>query len=197
MSRLEAAKYDMIFLDPPYRMLEAYGAALNLLRERGLLAEDAVVICERARSAQAEYPAEFEIYDTRLYGETASGFSARKADTDGMKALFAGSFSPPTCGHCRTLFAGEAPLFGELVVAVLSQEGKQYALPPEKRAEMLRKITAGMPGVTVVCSTGLLVDLMAQVGADVILRGVRDAGRRAGKRCRWPRPTGCWGAMRR
>ena len=67
-------------------------------------------------------------------------------------------------------------MFGELVVAVLSQEGKQYALPPEKRAEMLRKITAGMPGVTVVCSTGLLVDLMAQVGADVILRGVRDAG---------------------
>lgn len=74
LSRLEAAKYDMIFLDPPYRMLEAYGAALNLLRERGLLAEDAVVICERARSAQAEYPAEFEIYDTRLYGETAVDF---------------------------------------------------------------------------------------------------------------------------
>ena len=92
-----------------------------------------------------------------------------------MKALFAGSFSPPTCGHLDIIRRGSA-LFGELVVAVLSQEGKQYALPPEKRAEMLRKITAGMPGVTVVCSTGLLVDLMALVGADVILRGVRDAG---------------------
>ena len=58
-----------------------------------------------------------------------------------MKALFAGSFSPPTCGHLDIIRRGSA-LFGELVVAVLSQEGKQYALQPEKRAEMLRKITA-------------------------------------------------------
>ena len=50
-----------------------------------------------------------------------------------MKALFAGSFSPPTCGHLDIIRRGSA-LFGELVVAVLSQEGKQYALPPEKRA---------------------------------------------------------------
>lgn len=71
LSRLEAAKYDMVFLDPPYRMLEAYGAALELLCRRNLLAEDAVVVCERARDAQVEYPAGFEIYDTRFYGETA------------------------------------------------------------------------------------------------------------------------------
>ncbi len=39
---------------------------------------------------------------------------------------------------------------------------------------MLETITRGFPNVRVVHSTGLLVDLMREVGADVILRGVRE-----------------------
>lgn len=92
-----------------------------------------------------------------------------------MKAIFAGSFSPPTCGHLDLIVRG-AKLFDELVVAVLSQKEKRYSVPPELRAGMLEKITAGMPNVRVVRSSGLLVDLMRDEGADVILRGVRDMG---------------------
>jgi pantetheine-phosphate adenylyltransferase len=91
-----------------------------------------------------------------------------------MKALFAGSFSPPTFGHLDIIRRG-ASLFDEVVVAVLSQRGKSYPLPPEERARMLQKITRGMENVRIVHSTGLLVDLMAEVNADVILRGVREA----------------------
>ena len=90
-----------------------------------------------------------------------------------MKALFAGSFSPPTCGHLDIIKRG-ASLFDELFVAVLSQSGKGYHLPPAQRARMLEKITRDFPNVRVVHSTGLLVDLMREVGADVILRGVRE-----------------------
>ena len=90
-----------------------------------------------------------------------------------MKALFAGSFSPPTCGHLDIIRRG-AHLFDELYVAVLSQSGKAYHLPPAQRARMLEKITRDYPNVKVVHSTGLLVDLMREVGADVILRGVRE-----------------------
>ena len=92
-----------------------------------------------------------------------------------MKALYAGSFSPPTLGHLDIIRRG-ARLFDKLIVAVLCQEGKQYALPPEKRAEMLKKITRDITNVEIVYSTGLLVDLMRQTDAQVILRGVRDAG---------------------
>ena len=92
-----------------------------------------------------------------------------------MKALFAGSFSPPTCGHLDIIRRGAA-IFDELIVAVMCQENKQYALTPEKRAEMLKKIAGDIPNVTVTYSSGLLVDLMRKTGAQVILRGVREAG---------------------
>ena len=92
-----------------------------------------------------------------------------------MKALYAGSFSPPTLGHLDIIRRG-ARLFDQLTVAVLCQEGKHYALAPEKRAEMLKKITRDITNVEIVYSTGLLVDLMRQTDAQVILRGVRDAG---------------------
>lgn len=92
-----------------------------------------------------------------------------------MKALFAGSFSPPTCGHLDIIKRG-AQLFDEVIVAVMCNAGKKYALSPEMRAEMLKKITRDIPNVRIVFSTGLLVDLMREVDAQVILRGVRDMG---------------------
>ena len=91
-----------------------------------------------------------------------------------MKAIYAGSFSPPTFGHLDVIRRGAA-MFDEVIVAVLSQSEKQYLFAPEARAEMLRRITADIPGVRVVFSTGLLVDLARREGADVILRGLRNS----------------------
>ena len=42
-----------------------------------------------------------------------------------MIAIYAGSFSPPTLGHLDVIRRGAA-MFDELVVAVLSQQAKQY-----------------------------------------------------------------------
>ena len=92
-----------------------------------------------------------------------------------MKAVYAGSFSPPTLGHLD-IIRRAAGLFDELVVAVMCKAGKSYPLSPEKRAEMLRRIARDVPGVEVISSSGLLVDVMRKTGAQVILRGVRDAG---------------------
>ena len=91
-----------------------------------------------------------------------------------MKALYAGSFSPPTLGHLDIIRRGAA-LFDELTVAVLCQADKRYALTPERRADMLKRICADIPNVEIVFSTGLLVDVMRQRNAQVILRGIRDA----------------------
>lgn len=91
-----------------------------------------------------------------------------------MIAVYAGSFSPPTKGHLDIIRRGAA-MFDELIVAVLSQTAKAYRFSPEERRQMLETITRDLPNVRVVASTGLLVDVVRQMGADVILRGLRNA----------------------
>ena len=49
-----------------------------------------------------------------------------------MIAVYAGSFSPPTKGHLDIIRRG-SEMFDELVVAVLSQQAKQYLFSPEMR----------------------------------------------------------------
>ena len=89
-----------------------------------------------------------------------------------MKAVYAGSFSPPTRGHLD-IIARAAGLFDELIVAVMSQSGKRYVFSPEARREMLEEITREMANVRVVSDEGLLVDLIHREGADVVVRGLR------------------------
>lgn len=91
-----------------------------------------------------------------------------------MKAVYAGSFSPPTNGHLD-IIRRAAAMFDEVVVAVLSQEAKQYRFSPEERRRMLCEITREYANVRVVSDTGLLVDVVRREGADVILRGLRNA----------------------
>lgn len=91
-----------------------------------------------------------------------------------MKAVYAGSFSPPTMGHMDIIARG-AEMFDELIVAVLYQKEKKYLFSLEERLEMLREVTAGMPNVRVISDTGLLVDVVKREGADVILRGLRNS----------------------
>lgn len=91
-----------------------------------------------------------------------------------MKAIYAGSFSPPTLGHLD-IIRRAAGLFDELVVAVLSQQAKQYLFSADERLEMLRIITQDLPNVRTVSDQGLLVDLVKRENADVIVRGLRGA----------------------
>ena len=92
-----------------------------------------------------------------------------------MKAVYAGSFSPPTLGHLD-IIRRAAALFDEVVVAVLFQKEKKYDFTLEERLDMLRDITRGLDNVTIQADDGLLVDLVHRVGADVIVRGLRGSG---------------------
>ena len=91
-----------------------------------------------------------------------------------MIAVYAGSFSPPTLGHLD-IIRRSAAMFDEVVVAVLSQQAKKYLFSPEARKEMLEEITGEFKNVRVVSDTGLLVDVVRRVGADVIVRGLRNS----------------------
>ena len=80
VSTVAGRKFDLVFLDPPYRMLEAYADAISRLESQGSLAEDAVIVAERRHDAVVPYPKDFEIYDTRSYGETCIDFLRRRTD---------------------------------------------------------------------------------------------------------------------
>jgi len=70
LSDLAGKTFDIVILDPPYAMTDAYAYAQTVLRERNMLSEDAVIVCERAKDAVVSYADGYEIYDTRSYGDT-------------------------------------------------------------------------------------------------------------------------------
>ncbi len=90
----------------------------------------------------------------------------------GVKAVYPGSFDPVTNGHLD-LVRRASQLFDEVVVALLRNPAKGEAFPVPERLEMLRAATAGMARVSVDAFDGLLVDYLRQVGARVIVRGLR------------------------
>ena len=91
-----------------------------------------------------------------------------------MKAVYAGSFSPPTLGHMNIIYRA-AEMFDEVIVAVLSQAAKKYLFSPEERMEMLEIVTRDIPNVRVISDHGMLVDVVKREGADVMIRGLRSS----------------------
>ena len=73
-------QFDLVFLDPPYRMVDAYADAISRLDQAGALAQDAVIVAERRHDAVIAVPQGFEIYDTRSYGETSIDFVRRRIE---------------------------------------------------------------------------------------------------------------------
>jgi pantetheine-phosphate adenylyltransferase len=87
-------------------------------------------------------------------------------------ALVAGSFDPITNGHLDVILRARR-LFPRVVVAVLGNPGKSPLLSAEERQGLVREAVAGEAGIEVVAFDGLLVDVAAAHGADVVVRGVR------------------------
>ena len=75
---LSGAPFDLVFLDPPYRMVDAYGDALGRLDAACMLSEDCLAVLERQKAAEAPLPDGFECIDSRLYGDTAVDFVRRR-----------------------------------------------------------------------------------------------------------------------
>ncbi len=71
---LEGRIFDLVFLDPPYRMVEAYGEALSRLYAGDMLAPGCLIVMERQKSAAVPVPEAFAVFDTRVYGDTAVDF---------------------------------------------------------------------------------------------------------------------------
>jgi pantetheine-phosphate adenylyltransferase len=89
-----------------------------------------------------------------------------------VKALYPGTFDPPTNGHIDLIQRG-AKLFEHLTVGVLINPVKNPLFTPEERVEMLRESTSALDNVSVATFDGLMVDFARPLGAMAVLRGIR------------------------
>ncbi|MCJ7726479.1 MAG: pantetheine-phosphate adenylyltransferase [Acidimicrobiia bacterium] len=87
-------------------------------------------------------------------------------------ALIPGSFDPPTKGHLDVI-ARCISLYDRVVVGVVLNPSKNPMFTSEERIEMMRVSCADWPHVEFVAFDGLLVDCARQVGAEVIVKGLR------------------------
>ena len=87
-------------------------------------------------------------------------------------AVYPGTFDPITNGHVD-LATRAAPLFDRLIVAIAASATKGTSLGLPERISLARVALAGIPNVEVRGFATLLADLVEDVGAGVILRGLR------------------------
>ena len=88
------------------------------------------------------------------------------------KAIYPGSFDPLTLGHVDIIRRSSA-IVDELVVGVLNNSAKNSLFSLEERVSMIKEIIGDMSNVTVASFDGLLVDYMDEIGATIIVRGLR------------------------
>ena len=87
-------------------------------------------------------------------------------------AVYPGTFDPITNGHVD-LVERAAPLFGRMVVGVAASPAKGPALPLELRVQLAREALAPFANVEVRGFDSLLADFVREIGAGVLLRGLR------------------------
>jgi len=87
-------------------------------------------------------------------------------------ALYSGTFDPITNGHIniinRALF-----IFDKLYIAVSTAYGKSPLFDLEERINLIQKIFKDNKKIEVVEIDGLLVDKAEELGANVVVRGLR------------------------
>lgn len=89
-----------------------------------------------------------------------------------VKAIYPGTFDPPTNGHVDLIQRG-SKLFDHLTVAILVNPVKNPLFTVQERIEMLKEATKPLGNVSVAKFEGLMVEFARTVGATAVLRGIR------------------------
>lgn len=87
--------------------------------------------------------------------------------------VFSGSFDPITVGHLDVIRRAAA-LFDRVIVAVLHNPAKHGVFTIDERLEMIRAACAEIPNAEADAFSGLMADYVRKVGADCIVRGLRE-----------------------
>lgn len=88
------------------------------------------------------------------------------------KAIYPGTFDPPTYGHLDLIERG-SKVFDELIVAIGENPFKTPLFTVAERRQMIQKHTHHLKNVKVDAFKGMLVDYVQGQHANIILRGIR------------------------
>ena len=91
-----------------------------------------------------------------------------------VKAVFAGSFDPPTNGHLDIIKRASG-LFESVDVVVSVNPEKHTMFSEEERVQFLKELIKPFNNVSVHSYKGIIVNYAKEVGAKVLVRGVRSA----------------------
>ncbi len=87
-------------------------------------------------------------------------------------AVYPGTFDPITNGH-TDLVARAARVFSKVVVAIAESPHKKPLLSLDERILLSRNELRGLENVEVLGFSNLLVEFVQQIGAGVLIRGLR------------------------
>lgn len=87
-------------------------------------------------------------------------------------ALYPGSFDPITLGHLDIVKRASS-VFEHLVIGVLNNHVKTPLFSVEERVKILEEVMKDIPNVSIGSFEGLTVNYASEVGATVIVRGLR------------------------
>ena len=89
-----------------------------------------------------------------------------------VTALYPGSFDPVTVGHVD-IVSRASNLFDKLVVAVYDTPSKNLLFTTDERDQLMKDACSHLPNVEVTRFSGLVVQYAIDIGAEVIVRGLR------------------------
>jgi|TARA_B100001093_G_scaffold78570_1_gene69778 pantetheine-phosphate adenylyltransferase len=91
------------------------------------------------------------------------------------KAIFPGTFDPFTLGH-HDILNRSITIFDEIIIGVGLNENKKTMFNVNERIRHIRSVIKNNPKVSVESYNGLTIDFCNKVGANFIVRGVRNTG---------------------
>jgi len=89
-----------------------------------------------------------------------------------LKVLFPGSFDPPTNGHLN-IIERISGIYDKLYVVIADNPSKTYTFPAQQRVEMMQELLSSYTNVEVHLWDKLVVRFAENVGARIMVRGVR------------------------
>ena len=87
-------------------------------------------------------------------------------------AIYPGTFDPITNGHADLIERG-ARMFERLIVSIAASPNKQRLFSLEERVALVNEVVSHLPHVEVRGFDMLLVNFAKNIGANVIMRGLR------------------------
>jgi len=89
-----------------------------------------------------------------------------------MKAVYPGSFDPPTYGHLD-LIKRASQIFEQVIVVVGDNPQKKSVFSLEKRMELMKVAIKDFSNVCIDKFTGLIIDYLKNKDVKIVIRGLR------------------------